>query len=220
MKTKNKINSVFFIVIVIVMALTSQVFAGYSLPSQPAGLPSSLENAAINATSWLLGFIVLLAVLFIVWGGIKYVFSAGNEENAQAGKKTITYALIGLIVAGGSYAMIAVIVDDVTNIKEPIITSTAISPTSGPPGTTFTIIATITASAGVDIATTIVHIQNPDETDIDTVTLYDDGAHSDGAAGDNVYGNTWNSGAAPAGPYFVDISACDLLGNCNEEENI
>ncbi len=219
MKTKNKINSVFFIITAVGITLASQVFASYSLPAQPAGLPSSLENAAIDTTSWLLGFVVLLAILFIIWGGIKYVASVGNEESVQNAKKTITYALIGLIVAGGSYAMIAVIVDDVTNIKEPIITSASISPTSGPPGTTFIITATITASVGVDAATTIVHIQDPDETDIDTTILYDDGASGgDITAGDNVYTGEWTSSVV--GLYFADINACDLSGNCNEEENI
>jgi hypothetical protein len=73
---------------------------------------------------------------------------------------------------------------------------------------------------GVDPTTTIAHIQNLDETDVAKVTLYDDGLHNDGAANDGIFGNGWNSTGFPVGAYFVDITACDLIGNCGEVENI
>jgi len=208
---------------ILFLLLANSAFAGgYVSPVKPAGLISSLEDAVINITNWLLGFVVLLAILALVWGGIQYIFSAGNEEGARNGKRIITYAIIGLIITGGSYAMVAVIVKDVVTMKGPRITNAAVTPTSGLPGTTFTITATITAADGVNSAMTKAHIQNPDESDIagGVITLFDDGAHGDGAAGDDVYGNTWNSGAAPQGPYFVDINACDMAGNCAERENI
>ena len=40
----------------------------------------------------------VVAVLFIVIGGFQYMASAGNQEIADKGKKTLTYAVIGLIV--------------------------------------------------------------------------------------------------------------------------
>ena len=52
------------------------------------------------------------------------------------------------------------------------------------------------------------------------VDLFDDGAHSDGAAGNNVYGNTWDSAGFPDAAYYVDITACDIIGNCAEAEDI
>ena len=39
-----------------------------------------------------------VAVLFIVIGGLQYVLASGNEKQAENGKKTLTYAVIGLII--------------------------------------------------------------------------------------------------------------------------
>jgi len=96
----------------------------------------------------------------------------------------------------------------------PYISSAQVNPLSGPPGTIFTITASVTGATSVSA-----HIQKPDETDIAAINLYDDGIHSDGAANDGTYGNTWDSTGFPSGPYFIDIIARDN-GNVKEAENI
>ncbi|MCK5511084.1 hypothetical protein KAI65_06130, partial [Candidatus Parcubacteria bacterium] len=48
------------------------------------------------------------------------------------------------------------------------------------------------------------YIQNPDGNNIKILTLYDDGAHSDMAAGDGIYANTWTVAGASA-PHFLDL---------------
>jgi len=45
------------------------------------------------------GLIAVLAVIFIVIGGIMYMISAGDQNMAARGKKIITAALIGLVIA-------------------------------------------------------------------------------------------------------------------------
>ena len=40
----------------------------------------------------------VVAVLFIMLGGFWYLTSAGNEESAEKGQKTLTNAIIGLVV--------------------------------------------------------------------------------------------------------------------------
>lgn len=47
---------------------------------------------------WLLLIAGALAVVFLVIGGIRYLVSAGNSAQTEGAKKTIMYALIGLIV--------------------------------------------------------------------------------------------------------------------------
>lgn len=39
-----------------------------------------------------------IAVIYVVYGGFKYVTSAGNAEKASSGRQTVFYALIGLVV--------------------------------------------------------------------------------------------------------------------------
>jgi hypothetical protein len=58
------------------------------------------------------GFILIIAiwaVLFIVVGGFQMVMSSGNEEAVTKAKKTITWAVLGLVVALLSFAIIAIV---------------------------------------------------------------------------------------------------------------
>ncbi len=47
------------------------------------------------------------AVLILASGGLRYVTSRGNQPQMDAAKKTITYAIIGLIVIILSLAIVA-----------------------------------------------------------------------------------------------------------------
>ena len=92
-----------------------------------------------------------------------------------------------------------------------------ITPTSGVEGTCFTILARM-ATTSLNKAEAV--INHPDETVIYNLQLFDDGAHSDGAAGDRTYGNTWDSTGAEEGLYYVDIVSWDELNNREEAENL
>lgn len=58
----------------------------------------TLETVAISIMQWILGATFTMAVIMIIIGGFRYVASAGNEEQAEAAKETITKAIIGLVV--------------------------------------------------------------------------------------------------------------------------
>ena len=95
----------------------------------------------------------------------------------------------------------------------PSITNASISPCLGTNGTVFTITADIYDVNGIDNTTAVAHIQNPDETDIVVINLIDDGT--------GTYSGNWTSvGCLDTCPYFVDINACDLAGDCSESENV
>ncbi len=55
---------------------------------------SALQNI-VNALLFFAGFV---ALFFILYGGVKFLLAAGNPEKVDGAKKTITYAIIGLIV--------------------------------------------------------------------------------------------------------------------------
>ncbi len=44
-------------------------------------------------------FVGVAAVIMIIIGGIKYVFSGGDSNSVTSAKNTILYALVGLVVA-------------------------------------------------------------------------------------------------------------------------
>ena len=56
-------------------------------------------NTIYSATNWLFMILVLLSVLFIIYGGFAYVTASGDPEKATKGGKIIVYALIGLAIA-------------------------------------------------------------------------------------------------------------------------
>jgi hypothetical protein len=63
----------------------------------------------------MLTFAGIIAVIFVIIGGYQYITSAGNEEQAGKGRKTITYALIGLIVILLSFLIVSLVTRFVTS---------------------------------------------------------------------------------------------------------
>lgn len=47
----------------------------------------------------IIGIAGFIAIIYIIIGGITLTLSGGNEEQAQKGKKTLTYAIAGFILA-------------------------------------------------------------------------------------------------------------------------
>jgi hypothetical protein len=50
-----------------------------------------------------------VAIVFVIIGGYQYITSGGNEESAEKGRKTLTNAIIGVIIIILSYTIITVI---------------------------------------------------------------------------------------------------------------
>lgn len=69
----------------------------------PSGDPArwgldNLQDLIHNITNLALLVAGGIAVIYIILGGINYLTAYGNEEKASAAKKTITWAIIGLLV--------------------------------------------------------------------------------------------------------------------------
>lgn len=102
------------------------VTIGGTCPTSPAGVPIPCENRfpgsgpaggragtvsalALAILNILLSFVGILAVLFIIIGGIRYIIAHGNEEQAESAKQTIYHAIIGLVIVILSFAIIRAI---------------------------------------------------------------------------------------------------------------
>ena len=81
------------------------------------GLTSSrsLPELIANAIRLMLLFAGAIAVVFVIIGGYQYLTSAGNEESAEKGQKTLTNAIIGVVVVVLAYVIIIVIVNLVSS---------------------------------------------------------------------------------------------------------
>ncbi|MBD3300069.1 MAG: hypothetical protein GF347_01830 [Candidatus Moranbacteria bacterium] len=64
------------------------------------------EKVVTNIINLLLSVLAMLGVLGITIGSIMYFTSAGNEDRAETGKKTLIYSIIGLAVAIGSQVIV------------------------------------------------------------------------------------------------------------------
>ncbi|MBX4205162.1 MAG: pilin [Candidatus Doudnabacteria bacterium] len=58
-----------------------------------------------------LGFAGLIAVAYIILGGYQIATARGNEEMAKNGRKTLTNAIIGLVIIIMAYVIVAVVVN-------------------------------------------------------------------------------------------------------------
>ena len=66
----------------------------------------SAGDLAKDFVNIMLFAIGILAVIMIIWGGIRYVLSGGDSGAVSSAKKTILYAVVGLIVAILAYAIV------------------------------------------------------------------------------------------------------------------
>lgn len=71
---------------------------------------SDLVTAIINIVNWFLILAALAAAVFIIYGGVKYIISLGDEEAATEAKNIILYAVIGLVVIGLAAAIVNFVV--------------------------------------------------------------------------------------------------------------
>jgi hypothetical protein len=70
------------------------------------GEGGSVQAIIAVIVNTLLFIVGIISVIMIIVGGIRYTVSAGDGNAVAAAKATILYAVIGLVVAFASYAII------------------------------------------------------------------------------------------------------------------
>lgn len=84
----------------------------------PKGLPQVLQGdmsvsekpvmqLAINLLFW---FVVIAAVLMIMYSGIRMITSGGDSQKLMSAKKVLLYSVIGLVVASGAYFIVNTVI--------------------------------------------------------------------------------------------------------------
>jgi len=64
----------------------------------------------IQVINILLSLAGLVAVIYLIYGGFRYITSRGDEDEAAEAKNVIIYAIIGLIVIGISAVIVRFII--------------------------------------------------------------------------------------------------------------
>ena len=55
-------------------------------------------------TAYLIGGVMFL--MYLVWGGVEWIMGGSDEERVKNAKNKITNAVMGLVILGGSFALI------------------------------------------------------------------------------------------------------------------
>jgi hypothetical protein len=79
------------------------------------GSQNGIATLILNVAKWVIYIVGALAVIFLIWGALLYLTSAGDEGRAKSGKKTIINAVVGLILAILSFTIVNLIQTILTN---------------------------------------------------------------------------------------------------------
>lgn len=89
-------------------------------------------DMVVNVIGWVVGMAGVVAIIFIVIGGIGYTTSAGDANKLAKAKKTILYALIGLAIAGLAQVITAFVSSMIYDAKDSaFVTTIAINTIKG-----------------------------------------------------------------------------------------
>ncbi|OGY45743.1 MAG: hypothetical protein A2663_02875 [Candidatus Buchananbacteria bacterium RIFCSPHIGHO2_01_FULL_46_12] len=64
-----------------------------------------LREGIMQIITVLLGFLGIVAIIVILWGGFRWLTSGGNEEKVGEAKKILASGLVGLIIIFTAYAI-------------------------------------------------------------------------------------------------------------------
>lgn len=82
--------------------------AYYSIPNGPSPFP--IIQRALIIIGYILGFMALIAVIVVIYAGIRMILSLGNEEQFKAARSLILRALLGLFVILVSFVIVGFVV--------------------------------------------------------------------------------------------------------------
>lgn len=92
------------------LVLTAQSAHAQQAASVPNPVnENDLANVLFNVVNALLLFAGAVAVLFLIIGGFRYVVSTGNPDQVDAAKRTILYAVLGLIIIFVAFVLVTLV---------------------------------------------------------------------------------------------------------------
>ena len=94
-----------------------QVPADVRAASGCDGDVNEFPKAVQNIVSAIIVVIGIVAVIFIVVGGIQYITSSGDAAKTKKAKDTILYACIGLVIAALAFAIVNFVITDILKQK-------------------------------------------------------------------------------------------------------
>ena len=70
---------------------------------------AELFNRIQNVLGWVFAFALIIGVAMLIVGGIMYMVAGGNEERAGVGIKMVIFAVVGIVIAGLAWSIVAIV---------------------------------------------------------------------------------------------------------------
>jgi hypothetical protein len=129
LKNKNKLFfSAIFIVVALFFVITylqpvlaqTDMQDGLDIVAQETDLGNAdLKTIIGRIIKILLGFLGVLAVLLVMYGGFLYMTAGGSEEKVTKAKQVLISAFIGLVIILSAYAIVAFVFDSLLQANDP-----------------------------------------------------------------------------------------------------
>lgn len=91
------------------------------------GSVSTVDNVIVNVVKAIIGVLGVVALIFVLIGGINYMTAAGDSGKLKTAKSTILYALIGLAICALSFAIVNFATNIINNSQSGLISDSLIA---------------------------------------------------------------------------------------------
>ncbi len=93
------------------MFAVTQTFAALSFDQSRSvdklqGGQGAGEDAIMNLIGKFLGFVTLIAVVYVLWAGFQILTAGGDEEKVKTGRKIVIQVIIGIVVMWLAYSVV------------------------------------------------------------------------------------------------------------------
>ena len=105
---KKPYQKILFFSLLAVFLISVNVQAGLVNIDNPI-TTADFNELVENILNWVLGIAGSVALLMLIAGGVMYATAAGSEEKLKSAKKTVLYAILGVVIVILSYSMIKVL---------------------------------------------------------------------------------------------------------------
>jgi len=105
---KAKKQIMYAVIGIVIVGLAELVVKDIVFPNQGSEI-SNADNAVrliVNLTNFVSSFIAVIAIAMLMYGGVLYVTSAGDESKTEKAKKIFFQAIIGILIALAAYGIV------------------------------------------------------------------------------------------------------------------
>ena len=72
-----------------------------------------MRKLIIDWTNFILPFAAIVAVIALVWAGFIYITAMEDEGRIDTAKNIIKWVVIGILLTGGAYAIVATLISGI-----------------------------------------------------------------------------------------------------------